>query len=58
MLNVRIPVIPLHGVNGALANQGIAMKITDFKKEVGLDIKSRQFQVNKICHSLNQPQPI
>ena len=52
MLNAKIHVQHLHGLNGALANQDIVTKITERKIESESGIKNRQFQVNEIYLSI------
>ena len=54
MLNAKIHVQHLHGLNGALVNQDIVTKITERKIEWKSDIKNRQFQVNEIYPSMSR----
>ena len=53
MLNAKIPVQHLHGLNGALVNQDIVTKITERKIESESGIKNRQFQVNEMYPSMS-----
>ena len=55
MLNAKIHVQHLHGLNGALVNQDIVTKITERKIESESDIKNRQFQVNR---NVSQHEPL
>lgn len=54
MLNAKIPVQHLHGLNGALVNQDIVTKITERKIESESGIKNRQFQVNEMYPSMSR----
>ena len=54
MLNAKIHVQHLHGLNGALANQDIVTKITERKIESESGIKNRQFQVNEMYPSMSR----
>ena len=54
MLNAKIHVQHLHGLNGALVNQDIVTKITERKIESESGIKNRQFQVNEMYPSMSR----